>query len=1036
MLMSPLKELFLAIFICFIFAFLASSENCDPNHLLALKEFAGNITNGSIIANWVDESTCCEWDGVECDLSSPGRVIMLKLSNMSLRGVISRSLGNLDQLTLIDLSYNHLQGVLPKQISNLKMLKFLDLSHNSISGPLPKSLSELNSLISMNISGNSFNGDLIDLSGFTSLVELNISSNSFTGEFGSQICNFSKKIQVLDISTNEFSGNFQELKNCSKSLQQLRVDGNYLSGHIPEELYSLSSLEHLSLANSCLSGHLSNNLGKLSNLKTLVISVNQFSGPIPDVFRNLPRLETFLADSNLFSGKLPQTFSLCSNLRMLDLRNNSLSGPIDLNCNNLSKLFSLDLATNHFSGRLPDLSNCRKLEVVSFAKNSLIGEIPNSYRNLTSLVFLSLSNNTFVNLSRALSVLQNCPKLETLVLTKNFNGEQIPENVIGFKNLSLFALGNCKVTGKIPYWLRNCSNLQVLDLSWNHLDGEIPNWIGHLEKLFYLDLSNNSLIGEIPKSLTELKCLSNSRICSSNLIPPSGIPLFVKRNQTAHGLQYNKPSNFPPSIYLSNNRINGTIWPEIGNLKQLHVLDLSRNNISGTIPDSISGMGNLETLDLSSNELSGTIPWSLNKLTFLSKFSVANNHLKGHIPTGGQFSSFPRSSFEGNQLCGTIDTPCPNETKPNSKDTKSNSENSKNRLQKGSIFGIMIGAGAGISLLLAFILIRYSRRGNQDLIQDFDEEASRAHEGPSKLVLFRNSDCVDLTVTDLLKSTANFSQINIIGCGGFGLVYKANLPNGLKAAVKKLSGDCGQMEREFQAEVEALSRAQHKNLVSLQGYCLHGNDRLLIYSYMENGSLDYWLHERVDGGSVLKWDTRLKIAKGACHGLRYLHKEPNIIHRDIKTSNILLDEKFEPHLADFGLSRLLHPYDTHVTTDLVGTLGYIPPEYSQTLTATFKGDVYSFGVVIIELLTGRRPVEVCKGKNTRDLVSWVFQMKSEKREEEIFDSILAFNENEKQLIEVLGIACRCLDQDPRRRPFIDEVVTWLDAVGNDNMSVL
>jgi serine/threonine protein kinase len=228
-------------------------------------------------------------------------------------------------------------------------------------------------------------------------------------------------------------------------------------------------------------------------------------------------------------------------------------------------------------------------------------------------------------------------------------------------------------------------------------------------------------------------------------------------------------------------------------------------------------------------------------------------------------------------------------------------------------------------------------------------------------------------------------------------------------------------------------RAQHTNLVSLKWYCKYGSDRVLIYSYMENGSLDYWLHEKPDGGSHLKWPLRLKIAQGSARGLSYLHKscDPNIVHRDVKSSNILLDEKFEAHLADFGLSRFMNPYATHVTTDLVGTLGYIPPEYSQALMATLKGDVFSFGVVLLELLTGRRPVDICRAKGSRDLVSWVCQMRKEKNEEVVFDSLIWGKLYEKELMYVLEIACRCINSDPRSRPGIEQVVTWLNAVGVD-----
>ncbi|CAN6571085.1 unnamed protein product [Malus baccata var. baccata] len=781
----------------------------------------------------------------------------------------------------------------------------------------------------------------------------------------------------------------------------------------------------------------------LTNLRILELYSNNFFGQIPGDIGNLFRLENLLLHINNFTGVLPPSLTNCTNLSTLNLRVNNLTGQLSaFNFSTLQRLATLDLGNNNFIGELPQsLYSCKSLTAIRLASNQLTGEILPQIVALESLSFLSISTNNLTNATGAFRNLKGCKNLTTLVLSKNFWNEPLPDDKslgdpVGFQKLQVFAIGGCQFTGQVPTWLANVTALEVLDLSFNFITGSIPGWLGSLRNLFYVDLSNNLLRGGFPLEFCGMQALTLKE--ASDVVDRSylELPVFVKPN-SATKQQYNQLSNLPPAIYLGNNSLTGSIPIEIGRLKYIHVLDLSHNNFTGSIPEQISNLTNLEKLNLSYNHLSGEIPASLKGLHFLSSFSVAYNDLQGLVPSGGQFDTFMNSSFEGNaRLCGppTAHITCPQPLSP--ADRRSNRS-----LLIGLTFGICFGIVFIVVMLVVWLLSnrKIIPGGNTDKT-DFETMSSQStavapelDKDTSLVILFptKTNEIKDLSITEILKATDNFSQANIIGCGGFGLVYRATLANGTRLAVKKLSGDLGLVEREFTAEVEALSTAQHENLVALQGYCVHDGVRLLMYSYMENGSLDYWLHEKVDGPSQLDWPIRLDILRGAGCGLAYMHQicEPHIVHRDIKSSNILLDDKFQAHVADFGLSRLILPYQTHVTTELVGTLGYIPPEYGQAWVATLRGDMYSFGVVMLELLTRKRPFEVCKPRGSRELVGWVQQMRREGKPEEVFDPLLRGKGFEEEMLQVLDVACLCVNQNPLKRPTIKEVINWLKDVG-------
>ncbi|GAB4842215.1 Proline-rich receptor-like protein kinase perk1 [Ancistrocladus abbreviatus] len=286
------------------------------------------------------------------------------------------------------------------------------------------------------------------------------------------------------------------------------------------------------------------------------------------------------------------------------------------------------------------------------------------------------------------------------------------------------------------------------------------------------------------------------------------------------------------------------------------------------------------------------------------------------------------------------------------------------------------------------------------------------------------------TYEELALATDNFSSVNLLGQGGFGYVHKGFLPNGKEIAVKQLKAGGGQGEREFQAEVETISRVHHKHLVSLVGYCISGSQRLLVYEFVSNKTLEFHLHG--DGKPTLRWSIRLKVALGAAKGLAYLHEDchPKIIHRDIKASNILLDDDFEAKVADFGLAKFSFDADTHVSTRVMGTFGYLAPEYASSGKLTEKSDVFSFGVVLLELITGRRPIDKAHSFTEDSMVEWARPLLAQALEGGSFDVLVDSrleDYNSIEMAQMIACAAACVRHSARRRPQMSQVVQALEG---------
>ncbi|KAL9998664.1 putative protein kinase RLK-Pelle-LRR-Xb-1 family [Helianthus debilis subsp. tardiflorus] len=932
-----------------------------------------------------------------------------------LSGPIPSSMGNCKKLRILNLSFNKLSGPLPNSLANLESINSLLLNSNSLSGRLPEWFSNWKCVVSIMLSKNLFTGSLPPLN-IPSLTILDLDSNKLSGELPAGICQ-NNALGMLSLAKNEFNGTLgSSFENCS-ILTDLVLSGNNFYGDIPAYLGELQ-LVTLELSKNQFSGTIPTELWESKTLMEILLGDNLLQGRIPDAIANASTLQRLQLDNNLFEGPIPSSIGQLKNLSNLSLRGNKLTGEIPLELFSCEKLVSLDLGSNKLTGHIPkSISQLELLDNLVLSNNQLLGPIPNEICSGFQKVALpdseyfqhygmfDLSNN---RLSGPIpSSIKNCIIVTEIILSRNQLDGPIPYEISGLSNLTSLDLSFNHLTGPIFPQFFSMRNLQGLIVSHNQISGSIPDNFGSMmPSLVKLDLSNNCFTGSLPSSMFSINDLQY---------------LDVSMNRFSGQLSFDHSrSTSLLSLNASNNCFSGALDPSVSNLTALTMLDIHNNVINGSLP-SLSGLAALTYLDLSRNNFQNSFPCSICDIEGLSFVNFYGNKFAGQVPDS----------------CST-----PNSCSPRLPYPFKSTYTSAHTITHASVWGISLGATFVFIVLFIALMRRKMFKSEAAVVQrgkgkipfppiDTTSKYGLLMKKPKEplsinIATFEQS-LLRLNPNDILSATENFSRAYIIGDGGFGTVYKAVLPEGQTVAVKRLHGGRMHGEREFLAEMETIGKVKHENLVPLMGYCVFADERFLIYEYMSNGSLDVWLRNRADAVEALDWPARFNICLGSARGLAFLHHGfvPHIIHRDIKSSNILLDSMLEPRVSDFGLARIISACESHVSTMLAGTFGYIPPEYGQKMVATTKGDVYSFGVVMLELVTGREPTGQTDGEG-ENLVGWVRAMVAKRKESEVLDP--CFNSSwmwKDQMLGVLAIAQACTNDQPRKRPTMLDVVKVL-----------
>lgn len=895
----------------------------------------------------------------------------------SFKGITCNSNGLVKE---IELPSQELVGVLPfDSLCQLQSLEKISLGMNYLHGSLTEHLKNCTQLQYLDLGFNLFTGQVPDLSTLSELKLLSLNASGFSGQFPWKSLENLTKLEFLSLGDNPF----------------------HTTTSFPIEVLNLDKLYWLYLTNCSLMGQIPAGISNLTHLQNIELSYNELSGDIPASIAKLQNLTQLEIYSNKLTGKLPVGFGNLTSLVNLDLSTNFLEGDLS-ELRFLRRLASIQLFENRFSGIIPAEfgDELKDLVNLSLYTNNLTGPLPQKLGSWTDFNYIDVAENS---LSGPIppDMCKNGKMTDLLILQNNFTGS-IPANYGNCSSLVRLRVSNNLLSGIVPQEIWGLRNLTIIDLASNQFQGPVSSSIGSAKSLAQLFIANNQFSSDLPATISKASNLHEIELSSNKF---SGeIP------STIGDLKYLN------SLHLEDNMFSGSIPSSLTSCSSLSDINLAGNALSGGIPVNIGSLSNLNSLNLSNNQLSGEIPSSMSSMR-LSLFDLSNNLLIGRIPE----SLEPyKSSFSGNPgLCSQNIK----NFRPCSSDSGGNS-NSELRI-------VMTCLVAGVSVLivlLSCLIFTKLRKKNQDrpIKQDsWDLKPYRA---------------LTFTEQEIVKA---IKHENLIGKGGSGNVYKVVLNNGQILAAKhiwKSDSDDPRATKsstsmlkltkvrspEYDAEVATLSAVRHVNVVKL--YCsITGEDSdVLVYEYMCNGSLWDRMHtwQKMEMG----WDTRYEIAVGSARGLEYLHHgcDRPVIHRDVKSSNILLDEDLKPKIADFGLAktaRAVGGWDsTHV---IAGTHGYIAPEYAYTSKVNEKSDVYSFGVVLLELVTGKRPMEPEFGEN-KDIVYWVCnKMWSKENIHDLVDKSISMNLKEDAM-KVLKIGIHCTAKIPALRPSMRTVVQMLE----------